>query len=182
MGRETSYTPEIAAEICDRLSTGETLRQICRSAGMPSDASVRRWAMDDVNGFASQYASARDLGLEAMADDLFDITDDGSNDWMERELKNGLVIEVPNTELVMRSRLRADTRKWYLSKLAPKRYGDRLQVDNTSSDGSMSPGGMTEAHVLAKLNALHDAALKRPDPVTTEIIKVDDQFDASDIA
>ena len=77
--------------------------------------------------FFAQYARARDLGLDAIADELFDIADDGQNDWMERhgEGNEGYTV---NGEHVSRSRLRVDTRKWYLSKLAPKRYGEKLEV------------------------------------------------------
>ena len=59
MGRMCTYTPEIAAEICEKISSGESLRSICKGSGMPPEATVRNWAMDDVNGFAAQYARAR---------------------------------------------------------------------------------------------------------------------------
>lgn len=80
--------------------------------------------MDDREGFAAQYAQARDLGLEAMADELFDIADETTKDTFTDKDGN----DRPNNEWITRSRLRVDTRKWYLSKLAPKRYGDRLDV------------------------------------------------------
>jgi len=91
---------------------------------MPADSTVRLWALNDQGpGFSAQYAQARDLGLDAMADELLEISDDSSGD--ERETEAGVVM---NTEFAARSRLRVDTRKWFLSKLAPKRYGDRLDV------------------------------------------------------
>lgn len=63
-----------------------------------------------------------------MADEILEISDDGSNDWMERLGKEGEPAGWQlNGEHVQRSRLRVDTRKWILSKLAPKRYGDKLQ-------------------------------------------------------
>lgn len=130
----SSYHPELAAEICDRLSTGESLRSICRDLHMPAESSVRQWVVDDSHGFAAQYARARDIALDLMADDTLHIADDGSNDWMERnDPENpGWMI---NGEHQARSRLRVDTRKWYLSKLAPKRYGDRLALEHGGVDG-----------------------------------------------
>jgi hypothetical protein len=50
------YTPELAHEICRRLAEGETLKVICREKGMPSASTVRRWVLDDVEGFADLYA------------------------------------------------------------------------------------------------------------------------------
>jgi hypothetical protein len=35
--------------------------------------------------------------------------------------------ESPNGEVVQRSKLRSDNRKWLLSKLKPERYGDRME-------------------------------------------------------
>lgn len=122
-GRPSLYTDKIAAEICERLASGESLRAICRDEKMPAESTVRSWYVDDLNGFAARYARARDIYLDVMADEILDISDDGSNDWMKRE--NGSVVF--DQEAATRSKLRVDTRKWYLSKLAPKRYGDKLQ-------------------------------------------------------
>lgn len=129
-GRPSSYTAEIGASICARLACGETLRSVCRDDDMPSESTVRQWVIDDREGFSAHYARARDLGLDAMADELFDVADDGSNDWMERLDRDGYSIGWElNGEHVQRSKLRIDTRKWYMSKMAPKKYGDRLEVD-----------------------------------------------------
>ena len=60
------------------------------------------------------------------ADEILDICDDGSNDWIERQNKDGSTYETVNSEVINRSRLRVDTRKWLLSKLMPKKYGDKI--------------------------------------------------------
>lgn len=106
-----------------------------------------------------QYAEARDLGLDEMAEEIFEICDDGSNDWMEKQTKDGGTIVVLNHEHVQRSKLRAEKRQWYLSKLAPKRYGEKLQTDVTSSDGSLK--GLSRDQIAHKLNAILEAAQKR---------------------
>lgn len=118
-----TFTPEIAALICDQLSEGKSLREVCRQDGMPPESTVRLWAMDDRDGFAAQYAKARELGYHAMADDLLDIADDKSGDYT---LKDG--VTVLDSEAVSRARLRVDTRKWMLSKALPKIYGEKLAV------------------------------------------------------
>lgn len=115
-GRPSSYTPEIAAAICDRLATGESLRSICRDEDMPAEATVRGWVVDDLNGFSAQYTRSRDIGLDAIADEVFEISDNERGD-------------------PTRDRLRFDARRWYLSKLAPKRYGDKVQQEHSGPDG-----------------------------------------------
>lgn len=131
-GRPLTYTTEIAVKICERLAHGESLRAICRDDGMPPESTVRMWVVDDVQGFAAQYTRARDVGLEVMAEDLIEISDDGRNDWIEKNDPDNPGYDM-NGEHIQRSRLRVDTRKWILSKLAPKRYGDRTKVEHSGN-------------------------------------------------
>jgi hypothetical protein len=104
---DSGYTSDIGDKICRRMADGESLRAICRDNGMPAESSVRQWALDDRDGFAARYREARALLVERWADEIIEIADD---DRLE-----------PNDR-----RVRVDTRKWLMSKLAPKRYGDRL--------------------------------------------------------
>jgi hypothetical protein len=131
-GRPTIYTQELADAICARLAKGETLKSICRDEGMPDDRTVRTWALNDYQGFYPQYATARQLGLDAMADQLLEIADDTSRDYTLDSQGNLIV----NGEHINRSRLRVDVRKWYLSKLAPKRYGEKIDLNVGGQDGS----------------------------------------------
>ena len=117
--RRPVYSADLAAEICRRLTTGEALTKVCRAGDMPSEATVRLWALDDVEGFASQYARARMVGYLAMADGLLDISDNPEVD----------------AASVNRDRLKVDTRKWLLSKALPKIYGDKLTAEVTGKDG-----------------------------------------------
>ena len=130
-GRPEIYTPELAATICERLAKGESLRSICRLEGMPDRATVTNWLITDKEGFFSQYTRARDIGLDEMADELFDIADDSTRDTFVDDNGN----ERTNSEVVARSRLRVDTRKWYLSKLAPKKYGEKITQEVTGPRG-----------------------------------------------
>jgi len=100
---------------------------------MPAESTVRQWAARDLNGFYAHYARARDIGLDSMADDIFDISDDATNDYMEREDPDNPGFSL-NGENIQRSRLRVEARKWYLSKMAPKRYGDKLEVEHGVND------------------------------------------------
>ena len=129
-GRPSTYDPEIAEEICNRLADGESLRAICRDLHMPPESTVRGWYVDDVQGFAAHYARARDMGLESMAEGLTEISDDGSNDWVETNDPDNPGYKL-NGEHVQRSKLRVDTRKWLLSKMAPKKYGDKQDINLT---------------------------------------------------
>ncbi len=164
---KSAYTPELAAEICERLAAGESLRAICRDDHMPDERSVRRWALDNVDGFAPQYARARDTGLDAVADELLEIADDGRNDWVEKnDPENpGYVF---NGEHSSRSKLRVDTRKWYLSKLAPKKYGDKTSMELTGADGG--PVQITDTERAAKIAAILANAQARKEGDVSDLV------------
>lgn len=133
-GRPTLYTADLATEICRRMIDGESLRQICEANGMPHESTVRLWAVEDREGFSTHYTRAREAQLDYWADEILDIADDGTNDWVERKGKDGQTFETVNADHINRSRLRIDTRKWLMSKLAPKKYGDRVTNELVGKD------------------------------------------------
>lgn len=121
MGRPTDYLPEVAEDICNLLMLGESLRSICKRPGMPSIRAVMYW-LQRHEDFTQQYARAREVQAELLAEEIIEIADDSKGDVIVDEDGN----EQTNHERVARSRLRVDARKWYASKLAPKRYGDKV--------------------------------------------------------
>ena len=118
-GRPSLYTPELALDICKRMAHGESLRSICKPDEMPAPSTVRLWVLEDVNGFAEQYARARALQAENWAEEIMEISDELPA--MTGEGKY-------DSASVQHQRLRVDTRKWLLSKVLPKVYGDKLDV------------------------------------------------------
>lgn len=70
--------------------------------------------------------------MERFAEEILEISDDGTNDWMKRKVGDE-VIDVVDHEHIQRSKLRVDSRKWLMSKIAPKRYGEKVAV--TGADG-----------------------------------------------
>lgn len=127
-----AYSQEVADAICARLAEGESLRSICRDAGMPSPSTVLRWLQDeDKKAFAEHYARSREMGYLLLADEILEISDDSAGDVQIDESGN----ERTNAERVARSRLRVDSRKWLLSKMLPKVYGDKVTQEHTGPNG-----------------------------------------------
>lgn len=125
-GRPTDYTLELADKICHRLSEGVSLRTVCEDKDMPCAATVFNWLRTKPE-FVEQYARAKEESADAMAEEVLDISDNGSNDWMERNYGE-TTVWVTNGEALQRSKLRVDTRKWLMSKMKPKKYGDKVDV------------------------------------------------------
>lgn len=134
-GRPTIYSKGLAEKICSRLAEGQSLRVICLDENMPNASTVHAWVLEDKRGFSKQYARARDIQAEVMFDEILEIADDGSNDLMTIT-KGDLSYNVEDREVTNRSRLRVDSRKWYLSKVLPKKFGDKIDL---TSDGKPLP-------------------------------------------
>lgn len=133
MHASCTYTDEMAELILAELRDGRSLNDVCSDDDKPPRSTVRQWVKDDRNGFAAKYAQAREIGYHHMADDVLDIADNGMNDWMERRGQEDAGWQA-NGEHIQRSRLRVDTRKWMLSKVLPKIYGDKMRHVGDADD------------------------------------------------
>lgn len=108
---------------------GQSVREIGRDDKMPDASTIFVW-LAKYQEFQEQYTRAKEIQADGFEEELFEIADDSSNDYMERQNADGTTYEVVNSEHINRSRLRIDTRKWVMSKLKPKKYGDRLVTEN----------------------------------------------------
>lgn len=134
--RAVTYNREpLIAEICERLAEGQSLRSICEDPHMPSIGTFLGWVAEN-STLAEQYARAKAIGLDVLAEEMLAIADtpqEGetitSKEWGE-ERKTGDMIE--------HRRLQVDTRKWLLSKLAPKKYGERQAIEHSVSEDTAS--------------------------------------------
>ena len=122
----STYTAELATAICERIALGESVRLICADEDMPAQSTVYKW-LEDNPAFTEQYTRARARQAEFMLDEILEIADDTTQD-----TEYGDAGPKANAEWISRSKLRVDARKWAMSKLAPKKYGDKL--DLTSGD------------------------------------------------
>lgn len=135
-GRPTDYSEELADQICARLAEGESMRSISVDDTMPAMTTLFRWLREKPE-FRQQYEKAKEEAADALTEEMLDIADDASNDWMVRHGKDDQESWQLNGEHVQRSRLRIDTRKWIASKLKPKKYGEKLELDG-KVDGNIT--------------------------------------------
>ncbi len=131
VGAPTKKTPGLLQQFCDGVALGKSSRAMCLEVGISQDT-LWRWIANDKE-FSEQYARAKEIGADYIAEESLEIADDGSNDWMERNDPKNEGYEL-NGEHVQRSRLRIDARKWYLSKIAPKKYGDKIVNTHEGGD------------------------------------------------
>jgi hypothetical protein len=117
MGRHSSYTDEIAKKICDRICQGEGLVRICEEKGMPAQGTVYIWLRDQPK-FQEMYTRAREVQQDFHAEQLLEIADE------EPEFHHH----------VGWAHNRIEARKWIMSKLAPRKYGDKVLL--AGADGT----------------------------------------------
>lgn len=131
-GRPSAYTDALALSICTGIAEGMSLRSICESESMPNVSTVIRWlASEEYADFCAQYARAREAQADKLAEEVLQIADDGRNDtYVDDEGRTHV-----DHDQIARSRLRVDARKWLASKLAPKRYGDKITQEHTGPNG-----------------------------------------------
>ena len=118
------FRQDIADKVCAALTDGQSLRKACASEGMPDPSTVLRW-VEQYPEFSQQYTQARARSYQLLADEIIDISDDSSADLVETD--NGSRFDA---ERVARSKLRVDSRKWMLSKMLPKVYGEKVDVNH----------------------------------------------------
>lgn len=116
VGRPSTYTPELGLKICEQLAAGLPLVKIVRllDVGM---SSVYRW-QEEHPEFRQAYARAREDQADTLADEILEVADNS---------------EIPSDD----RRIRVDTRKWIASKLKPKKYAERQQVEHSGSVGTI---------------------------------------------
>ncbi len=112
-GRPSQYNQELADKICEQLADGMSLRSVCKAEGMPDKSTIFNWFRTRPE-FLDQYTRAKEESADALSDEMVDIADD-------------------KTGYPQRDRRRSDTRKWLSSKLKPKKYGEKVDVEHGAS-------------------------------------------------
>lgn len=145
IGRPTDFTPELAAEICVRISDGRSLRSICKASDMPDARTVFRWLAANKD-FCQQYVRAREASADAMFEEMLHIADTPKLG-KKTKLVDGKK-EVMQGDMIEHRRLQVDARKWALARMAPKKYGEKWSGELTGKDGApLLDAAAVEAYV-----------------------------------
>ena len=155
LGAPSTYTPELAAAICEHIAAGKSLRTIAALDGMPAQSTIMVWLDGKHPDFTEQYARAREAQADKLAEEILAIADDGRSDtYLDAEGN-----EKTDNEAIQRSKLRVEARKWLASKMAPKKYGDKMAIGGADDLGPVQTVNreMTDAERAVRLSrAIND--------------------------
>jgi len=153
MTQASTYTPELADEICERIANGETLRAVCRDAHMPSWVTVYTWRKTYPE-FSERFALARELGADAIAEEALEISNTPRAGERTEESDTGY--KTVREDMLGHRKLQIETRLKLLAVWFPRKYGQR--IDMTTGGESLN---LTAEDRAAKLAAIQAAAAHR---------------------
>ncbi len=154
-GRKSEYSEVTARRICETIATGRSLSDVCREKWAPGRATVHRWESSHPD-FAQAIEDARTIACDILAEECLSISDE----------------TVDDSAAASRQRTRIEARHWLISKIRPKKYGDKLAVDlNVKGDPREAERRanekLTQADIrldrLSKLESLRQIAAGLPD-------------------
>jgi hypothetical protein len=147
IGRPSKHTPELAAEICERLGSGEAMRQICRDEHMPHWTKVYEWLARD-DALSLRVAHAREVGYDALAEESLEIID-GEPLALFDEAGNKRY----DSGSIAWNKNRAEHRLKLLACWSPKRYGSRVALGG-------DPGNPVKVEVQSEADTYLSAILR----------------------
>jgi hypothetical protein len=151
-GRPSTYKPETAKDICRMIENGMTLVAICQLPDMPDISTVYDW-QDTHTDFAENYARARQRQADTFA--------------------AMVMTEAFNSHDAQIGRLRIDALKWTASKLAPKKYGDKVEIESNSQQNFKISFSVPDRDTRDSLKELSApvARLANAEPIEAEIVE-----------
>lgn len=158
-GAPTIKTPELLDAIFAGISLGRSARAMCVEVGI-SQRILWYWLTSDED-LMRQYLRAKELCVDAYAEEIIEISDDGSKDTYIDEKGR----QVVDREVIARAQLRIDARKWYAARLAPRKYGDKLPVTHEAVDTRKPVVHSVEVTFVSSADTAHavDAAIAGED-------------------
>ena len=126
----------ILNEILTDIEKGISSRKAILKANISSQT-FWKW-LDEDDQFSKQYARAKEIGIEAK----FDSIEEDYSEAPQRDAESGKI----DMGWVQLQRLKIDAKKWELSKLAPKKYGDKLDV--TSKGDALSVPSVVNVQII----------------------------------
>jgi hypothetical protein len=128
-----AFNDDLAQEMCERVSAGELLIDICNEPHMPTVRRCNQWLRDEPE-FQQLYNQSIVERLSIFEEQVIQIADDVTNDFKEVPLRGGASKRVPDPEVIARAKLRVDVRFRHLKAGRPSKWGDSSTLNVKNED------------------------------------------------
>lgn len=126
-GRPTDYTKELGDKICSGIAEGKSLKKITEADdSLPTLTTIFNWLRVHKE-FLDNYTCAKEQGTEAWHEELTELGEEVIRKSQEVDAKS-------SNAVVQAYKLKADNMKWSMSKMKPKKYGDKLDMTTNGKD------------------------------------------------
>jgi hypothetical protein len=155
-----TYSEAIATEICERVSVGELLLDICDDENMPTMRRCNQW-LKEHSDFAALFKDSINDRLNGFEEAVIRIADDMKQDF-KTIIKNGKERRVVDPDVIARAKIRIDVRFRHLRAFRPERWSEQSTLNVKQSD-PLDLDQMTTEELAAKI-----AELEHKDRVVNE--------------
>jgi|GEM_PF-3359984 hypothetical protein len=155
---QIDYTEELATEICERISAGELLINICKDSHMPTVRRCSAWLKTEAD-FQALYNMAIADRLTIFEEEVISIADDAARD-MKEIIKSGKTIKVQDADVIARAKLRVEVRFRHLKAGRPGKWGDSTTLITKSEDENIADMPLPELEKKIAELELKDRVVK----------------------
>jgi hypothetical protein len=142
------YSELIAQEICERISCGELLINICLDEHLLTMRRINQW-LREYDDFNSLYKESLNDRLNIFEEQVIQIADDSANDFKD-VVRNGVKHRVLDAEAIARAKLRVEVRFRHLKAGRPQKWGDSTTL-NLKSEDKLDTGNLSTEELEAKI-------------------------------
>jgi hypothetical protein len=167
MGRPSSFNQDIADKILDELARGSTLRSIQDMPGFPGRSTVFRWLAENED-FSRRYAVALAWRTEGRADEIVQIADDSSEDFVVGDDGEGGPMLKLDREHIARSKMRIEVRQWLMEREMPRKYSLAAVAAPAGATAKTPESAEPEPLTMPKIGPTGVPAIEA-DPITASL-------------
>jgi hypothetical protein len=154
------FSEPIAIEICERVSSGELLINMCADVHLPTVRRVTQWLRENED-FAILYKDSINDRLTIFEEEVIKIADDASRDFRD-VVRNGRTVRVLDGDAIARAKLRVEVRLKHLKAYKPSLWGEQSTL-NVNNYDAMDPDNMTQDELEKKIAELESKeAVREP--------------------
>jgi hypothetical protein len=140
-----AYSEALATEICERVSVGELVIDICDDEHTPTMRRCNQWMKENIE-FAALFKESINDRLNVFEEEVLKIADCVKHDF-KTIIKNGKERRVLDPDVIARAKLRIDVRFKWLRAMRPQKWGEMSTLTVKNEDDSFDPASMTQAEL-----------------------------------